>query len=304
MTWLVILLVLAGLYAAPFLLERRKPDMDENVRASSTGDFAMLSDGHTHYNWHGPKDGPVLVCIHGLTTSSYVWDKLLPGLTEAGFRVLTYDLYGRGLSDRPKGTQARSFFIRQLRDLLDHLKVEQNITLFGYSMGGSIATIFAAEEPDRIARVALLAPAGLVYTPSRFSEVMRRLPRLGDWLMLTLGAYSLRKQVLLADTDPEFSDRQVAELNWRGYLPAVLSSQRNLLAETLEEEHRNLGKFGLPVLAIWGEADTVIPLVALGKLTEWNRNARQASIPTAGHALGVTHPDEVIEALAELLVAD
>jgi len=106
-------LILLGVVAiTPFVIERRKPDMDDSIRDLAPNEFAKLSDGHTHYQWHGDPDGPVLVCVHGLTTPSFVWEALLPGLTEAGYRVLTYDLYGRGMSDRPKGAQTRSFFMR------------------------------------------------------------------------------------------------------------------------------------------------------------------------------------------------
>ena len=157
----LVLLGLGLIAALPFLFERRKPDMNDEIRQRAPDQFAKLSDGYTHFQWHGPAEGPVLVCVHGLTTPSFVWDQLMPGLTEAGFRVLTYDLYGRGLSDRPKGIQTRSFFMRQLRDLLHQQGVLDGFTLMGYSMGGSIATVFASEEPQRVSQLVLLAPAGM-----------------------------------------------------------------------------------------------------------------------------------------------
>ncbi len=304
MGWLVLIL-LAAAAVAPFVAERRRPDMDDDVRALAPGRFAALSDGQTHYQWQGPADGPVLVCVHGLTTPAYVWDRLAPALAEAGFRVLTYDLFGRGYSDRPRGRQTRSFFIRQLRELLQHEGVGGPVSVIGYSMGGSIATIFAAEEPDRVDRLILLAPAGMIHAPGRLAAIARRLPVVGDWLMLTFGGAQLRGVAReLARAAPDLAgvaERQGAETAWRGYLPAVLSSQRNLLAETLEEEHRAIAASGLPVLAIWGREDKVIPITAMGRLTEWNRDVRHGVIEGAGHALGLTHATEVIEELARLL---
>jgi len=300
MMWVLLVLV-AVIVAAPFVLEHRKPDMDDAVRAGTNGNFAKLSDGHTHFKWHGPEDGPVLVCIHGLTTPSFVWAALLPGLTAAGYRVLTYDLYGRGWSDRPSGAQTRSFFIRQLRDLLDHQKITGDITVMGYSMGGSIATIFAAEEPDRVSRVILLAPAGMEHNPTRFAEFVRLAGHTGKWAMLAFGGYELRRNINNSQGPSEFSEKQITETKWRGFLPAVLSSQRNILAETLEEEHRAIQTAGLPVCAIWGESDTVIPLSSMGMLTEWNRDVRHSTVPNAGHGLGVTHAEDVLEAMASLV---
>ncbi|MEL7114623.1 MAG: alpha/beta hydrolase [Pseudomonadota bacterium] len=300
MIWVA--LAILGVMAAvwPFAVERQKPDIDDGVRRGAPGSFAALSDGRTHFQWHGPADGAPMVCVHGLTTPSFVWEPMLPGLTAAGYRVLTYDLYGRGFSDRPKGAQTRSFFMRQLRDLLDHEGVDGPFVLMGYSMGGSIVTVFASEEPDRVSDLVLLAPAGITHRPTKLMAFVQNSGRVGEWLMLLFGGRDLRKGAMRSPGPQGFAQRQVAELGWRGYLPAVLSSQRNLLAETLEDEHRDLAEMGVPTIAIWGADDTVIPISAMGDLAQWNRNARQTEIAGAGHALGVTHPDEVLAALETL----
>ena len=94
MIWFVSLLAVAA-FAAPFVIEYLRPDMDADRREGAPGQFEVLSSGITHFQWHGPADGPVLICIHGLTTPSYVWAQLLPGLTEAGFR------YGRRRVEGP-----------------------------------------------------------------------------------------------------------------------------------------------------------------------------------------------------------
>jgi hypothetical protein len=60
----------------------------------------------------------VVVLVHGFSTSSFVWRGLLPKLTEAGLRVLTYDQYGRGFSDRPDSDFDAAFYERQLLELL------------------------------------------------------------------------------------------------------------------------------------------------------------------------------------------
>ncbi len=297
----LILLTLAG--ALPFVSERRKPDMDDGIRSRASGQFAMLSDGMTHYQWHGPKGRPVLVCIHGLTTPSQVFRPLIPGLVDMGFHVLTYDLYGRGYSDRPRGAQTRHFFIRQLRDLLKYQGVEGDVTLLGYSMGGSIATVFAYEEPERLRRLILLAPAGLLHAPGPLAEIARKVPGFGDWLMLSLGGWSLRRaaagSLAHGSAVRSLTQGQPDETRLRGYLPAVLSSQRNMLAEVLEEEHGALAKLRLPVHAIWGERDTVIPIQALARLADCNRSARQTVVAGAGHEIAVTHARQVLDAIAE-----
>ena len=73
------------------------------VRTGLPGNFIQLSDGVVHYELAGPEDAPVVVLVHGFSVPFFIWDPTFEGLSEAGFRVLRYDLYGRGFSDRPHG---------------------------------------------------------------------------------------------------------------------------------------------------------------------------------------------------------
>ena len=81
----------------------------------------------------------------------------------------------------------------------------------------------------------------------------------------------------------------------------MLSSQRGMLAETLEEEHRAVSRNDIPVLAIWGREDNVIPIQALGTMAQWNRVARQDVIDGAGHALPFTHAQQASAFITEVL---
>lgn len=298
----IILLIIALVAFLPFLDERRRQKMGATARASAEGEFAQLSQGVTHYRWTGPLRGPVAVCVHGLTTPAAVWDGVAEGLAAQGFRVLTYDLYGRGFSDRPKGRQTGAFFMRQLDDLLNDQGVGQDITLLGYSMGGSIATAFAAQNPDRIRQLVLLAPAGVETDAGLLAVIIRRVPALGDWLM---HAIFPRMHVRATETEralptsvPGLIEIQQKELSYKGFVPAVLSSMRGILSERQEEEHRSLHRESVPVLAIWGREDALIPVSAAGRLAEWSRHAQQEVVEGAGHGLPYTHSAEVLAAIS------
>lgn len=299
MTWLTVaVLILAVLLAAyPFVREARRKVMTDTARRAAPGRLARLSRGVTHYRWHGPARGPVAVCVHGLTTPSYVFDGLVEGLAALGYRVLTYDLYGRGWSDRPAGDQDAIFFLEQLEELLADQRVGDDLTLVGYSMGGSIATCFAAAHPDRLRQLVLLAPAGVGNTGDRLAGFVRKTPILGDWLMhMTFPARHRRgteAERALPSAVPDIVDRQQAELDWRGFVPAVLASLRGILGRTLESEHRRIHTAGVPVLAVWARKDDVIPVAHMGRLAEWSRAARQEVIEEAGHGLTYTHAEEV-----------
>lgn len=303
---MTVLLVLALIVLAlPLIAEARRKPMDDTARSGAPGEFATLSRGVTHYQWFGPARGPVAVCVHGLTTPSFVWRGLARGLAGFGFRVLVYDLYGRGFSDRVPGCQDKVFFMRQLDDLLQDQQIEGDITLLGYSMGGAIATVFAAAQPDRIRHLVLLAPAGMGVVASRLSRFIARAPLIGDWLMLALFARQHIKftqaERNLPGSVENIVDLQQSELRFKGFIPAVLASMRGILSTPLREEHKTIHQAGIPVLAIWGREDAVTPLSAMGTLAEWSRQARQDVIDEAGHGLVYTHTDKVLASMSDAL---
>lgn len=82
-------------------------------------------------------------------------------LAAAGYRVLLYDLYGRGYSDAPKGVAYDpQLYVMQLALLLQHLQ-RKSVHVFGFSMGGAIAASFVAAFPELVERdVVLVASAG------------------------------------------------------------------------------------------------------------------------------------------------
>ena len=302
LTFLGITAVVAG---APLAFEVLRHPMTGEVQAKAPGDFAQLSMGRTHFRWSGKESDPVAVCIHGLTTPSYVFAGTELTLAALGFRVLTYDLYGRGYSDRAPGKQSLDFFLRQLRELLDSQSIERPITVVGYSMGGAIATAFAAEEGTGIQSLILMAPSGLLPTYDMPLSRLWTIPVLGDWLTLVAGGWALRRELAVQIEDPtivpDLLDRQAAETRMRGYLPAILSSRRNTLPKTLTDDHAAIRDYGTPVLAIWGEDDPVIPIRAMAQLSELNPKAHHFEIKGAGHAFPQTHPAKVTEALRTFL---
>ncbi|MEO3413186.1 alpha/beta hydrolase [Roseovarius sp. CAU 1744] len=305
MSWLLLALVAAAI-AAPYLAERGRPRMGDHLRQQAPGQFVTLSRGVTHYQWRGPDDAPVAVCVHGLTTPSFVWGPIAEGLVAMGFRVLTYDLYGRGYSDRPRGDQDAAFFVAQLEELLENQQVDGEFTLMGYSMGGAISAAYAAKHPGRLHQLVLLAPAGLGHDLGPIARLVANRKWLGGWLMMAWYGRSYA-QALEAERDlrsaiPGIVDRQKSELGYRGFRGAVLASMRGILDTEQEADHRQIAAAGTPVLAIWGRDDEVIPIAGKQKLTGWNPDAVNGVVEDAGHALAYTHPGEVIALLRKTLI--
>ena len=299
--------VLVGLLAVaawPFYVERRRPAIGPRERGRAPGEFVELSQGTTHYRWVGPARGPVAVVVHGLATPMIAMDAVAEGLGALGYRVLMYDLYGRGLSDHARGRQDRKFFLQQLSDLLAYHRLQEDVTIVGYSMGGAIATAFANENPHTIKRVILFASSGIAMKESRFARFCRRTPLLGDWWHGMFIYNRVLKAIPSKGATREIDmvlRGQRRELDRRGYLPSLLSSRRGILSEVQEAEHRQLGRKGIPVIAIWARNDPVIPLQACGLLADWNRNARQEMVDDADHALPYSHGEQLTKALRNAL---
>lgn len=291
---------------APFLGEDSRPKVSER-REDHPGEVITLSQGRTCFRWRGDEDDPVAVLVHGLTTPSYVWDGVAERLVEMGYRVLTYDLLGRGCSDRPEGVQDAAFFVTQLTDLLKAQEVAEPVTLFGYSMGGAIATAFAAANPGWIEKLVLVAPAGMGGYPTGLTRAMRDGGWTGKWLFYLLHPRLHRgsARAALAQGVPEAqARRQASEATWRGFTPAVLAALRGILRDPMELEHRQIAKEGVPLLAVWAVEDRVIPLEGMGELSRWNRAAVHAQVEGAGHWLPLSHPDALVRAFRTWLWED
>ncbi|MCF8469920.1 MAG: alpha/beta fold hydrolase, partial [Parvibaculum sp.] len=120
----------AGRARLPLDAEARTALLSEGLAHN----FIDLADGTVHYRLEGPDAAPTIVLIHGFSVPSFVWNDHIAPLTQAGYRVLAYDTYGRGYSDRPNTTYDAELMDRQLAELLAALKIDRRIDLVGYSM--------------------------------------------------------------------------------------------------------------------------------------------------------------------------
>jgi len=126
------------------------------------GNYVQLPYGRTRYWLLGPEDGIRVVLIHGISTPSITWKFIAPYLAERGFRVLLYDLYGKGYSEAPKTVYNANLFITQLALLLQYVRWD-NTHVVGFSMGGGVAAAFAAMFPHLLTgKVILMASAGMM----------------------------------------------------------------------------------------------------------------------------------------------
>ncbi|MES0864731.1 alpha/beta hydrolase [Ruegeria sp. SCPT10] len=270
------------------------------------GRFLDLEHGQTYYeldNKEEDKGKPLLICIHGWSTASYVWTALKPELRKKGYRILSYDLYGRGYSGRKDVKHTTELFTHQLTQLLEKLKLnDQKLNIIGYSMGGAIAARFVSERLGNVERLLLIAPAGMAVQKPFPRFVARNTASVSDPIISEYLPCLLWQQFRRAardfpnDENVQFVlQKQLAEMEYRGYIPALLSSLKGVLASKMRAEHKAIAASNVKVLAIFADQDSTIPHPdAQRRFDRWNRNRMSRVIKGAGHAVTYTHAQEIM----------
>lgn len=260
--------------------------LDDSAREELGDSFARLSQGYTHYQIRGAGDGRPVVLVHGFSAPYFIWDPTFACLTDAGFRVLRYDLFGRGFSDRPHLPNEPGLFVQQLGDLLDLLSI-QAADVFGLSMGGSIAAAFAVERPERVRSLVLIDPVGPEPVPLRRIYRVLLLPGLGELAFSFVGSGRMAGGVAADIFGPapadEFQERYRQQLRFRGFKRSLLSSLRNGMIDGFPEMYKQLGQGRKPVLVIWGRDDPAVPLQQSKPLLDLVPQAEFHVVDNCGH---------------------
>lgn len=273
----------------PPLTDAIRDDAKQHGLAHS---FVMLSEGKVHFRREGPRNAPTILLIHGFHTPSFVWNDYFLPLTEAGYQVISFDNYGRGLSDRPEGDYTLTRTRTLIEELLDHLGVTRPLHLVGYSMGGVTAADFAVTHPEKARSLTLIAPAGTGTQPLTVSALTWS--PLGDILMTEIGprlSAARMEQAALASTDPDrFRDHWQASAGLDGSGRALLSTLCHYPLWGSEELYRRLEAGKLPVQVIWGEQDSTVPFSEAARLIAALPSAQLHTYKSIGHEITYSHP--------------
>jgi pimeloyl-ACP methyl ester carboxylesterase len=295
----IVVLTVAGVsYYARFNLLA----LDDQARKRAPGQFVKLSDGQVHYQWHGPENGDVTVLVHGFSTPSFVWRGLLAPLTSTGLRVLTYDNYGRGWSDRPALDNDAALFDRQLVELLDSLGVTAPFNLLGYSMGGAIAVNYLALRPGAAKRLALIAPAGFPDPGGTMAKLLNlvNLPVIVDWLMAGAG---MSRRVNRRTAILDMVERYIEQIAYKGYLRSLISTVRHFPLYGMQAQFEQVGRQSLPVSVIWGDLDAIVPYANAAKVKRAIPQLQLTTIKGGRHAIPYTEAELVAAVLAPFFTA-
>jgi len=247
--------------AAYLISDDEKSTLDNEIRSALPGQFVALSNGVVHYELAGPEDAPTVVLVHGFSVPYYVWDPTFDALVEAGFRVLRYDLYGRGYSDRPEVEYTLDLFTGQLEKLLSALGIDQPVALVGLSFGGPIVARFSNGHPDQVRSLALIDPQ--VVPVSAGELFLLNVPLVGEYLTAVYLVPSMLPESQVNDfyrpeRFPGWEEKYRVQMGYKGFRRAILSTIRHTVEVDAIAEYEALGQHGTPVLLIWGREDQTI----------------------------------------------
>jgi pimeloyl-ACP methyl ester carboxylesterase len=291
---LVALVALAGVYIFYTVVQEPRV-MDETARKETSGKFIQLSKGITRYQLEGPDTAQTVILLHGgSVVGYYVWERNYQALVDAGFRVLRYDMYGRGYSDRLNETQSLDLLVSQLNELTDSLKLSTPFDIVGVSMGGTVATGFADRYPEKTGKITLISPIAI--NPMRKKWFIEN-PVLGDYL-ISVYWYPRCVQKQMKDFYDgkklvEFESRLTHLSQFKGLKTDTRSAWLNILTEDLSLAVERLGQRNKEVLLIWGIQDPVVPMAASEKYKRLLPSVKLVGIDQAGHLSNYEKPDEV-----------
>ena len=245
--------------------------------AQTDTETVLFRDHNTHVVDRGT--GPVVVLVHGLGADLSKWHANIDELAQT-HRVLALDLLGFGLSDKPNVDYRMQVYVDQVRELLDSRGIDQ-ATLVGNSMGGLVSLQFAAQHPERVKSLVLVAPAFVFGLPKGLTA--EQLASGADPQTLASMKAYLGRIYHEPVTDEETLARELSRKRTIADSGTIKQIARSLASRTDVFSDSNLRKIIAKTLVIHGTSDDVVPVDQSHHLVELLPNATLVELEETGH---------------------
>lgn len=255
------------------------------VGLGDTGDMGLLDifrpRGPVLHVAGDEGSGPVAILIHGIASSSVTFENLVPLLVDR-HRVITIDLLGFGESPAPEDSAYDLHeHVQAVARTISSLKLRDRFVLVGHSMGGLIASRYAATNPKRVRKLVLVSPPVYV-SPAAIGD-----PRERATMDLYLKAYeylrnnkrfTMRNAAVLAKISPIRNVLGVSESNWT---PFVRSLENLIESQTTISD---LASVKAPIEVIYGTLDPFLTPVGL-RIVEQLRHVTVHKVEANDHII-------------------
>jgi pimeloyl-ACP methyl ester carboxylesterase len=255
----------------------------------------------------GPKDGPLILLLHGFPEFHGTWWRQMPALAAAGFRAVAPDLRGYGGSDKPRSIQDYrvELIAGDVAHLIEALGRER-ADVIGHDWGGNVAWHFAMWHPQRLRRLAILnmPHQGRFRAALRTLRQLRKswyvffyqLPLLPERAMTDAKLRALfRHTPARKDAYPEEQiERTLEAVRWR-------SGPIHYYRAVAQHRTPRWTRIDAPTLVMWGDRDRWLGSELAEPDSRWVANARVEHVPEATHWIQADAPERVNELLLRFL---
>ncbi|MGA7293440.1 MAG: alpha/beta hydrolase [Terriglobales bacterium] len=259
-----------------------------------------------YYEDHGA--GKPIVLIHGYPLTGSSWEKQLPVLLDAGYRVITYDRRGFGKSSQPATGYNYDTFAEDLHKLVKHVGLH-DFALAGFSMGGGEVARYIGKYGSKGVSKAIIisgVPPYLLKTPDNPEGV-------------DASVFDGIQKAIVADRYAFFTDffknfynadlllgkrvsEQAIQASWNVAAGASPTASLACVPTWHEDFRQDLAKIDVPTLVVQGDADRILPIAASGLRTaKLIKGARSLVIKDGPHCITWTHAEEVNAELISFL---
>ena len=268
----------------------------------------IAPDG-THYQLLGPLDSRhIVLCVHGIGSFHSVFDDLADQLAASDFKVVQYDLLGRGFSSNHSTEKfdAEAHLDQMRRLVVETLAIVTPIHIVAHSMGGALTALYAAKYPKDVLSVTLLAPAGLM-NPGPL-PLIRNVSCMAAITRSILSQPAQQKKAWRNDfynhqgrylESEEATVRRMQRMydNNPGAFNAFWQSVLQFPLYGLDQEVKQMAENeNLSVFVLWGKNDVAVPLEP--SFSRWTAalNAGKCTLTTkqldnAGHGFLLEYPE-------------
>jgi non-heme chloroperoxidase len=259
-----------------------------------------------YYEDHG--SGRAVVLIHGYPLSGASWERQVPALLDAGYRVITYDRRGFGQSSKPTLGYNYDTFAEDLHKLITRLDL-RDFALVGFSMGGGeVARYLGKYGSKGVSNAVIISgvPPYLLKTPDNPEGVDAEVFA-GIEKAVVVDRYAFFTEFFknFYNTDRFLGKRvseQAVQASWNVAATASAAASRACVATWHEDFREDVKGIKVPTLVIQGDADRVLPLTATGlRCAKLIKGARQFIVKDGPHGIPWTHADEVNRELLRFL---
>lgn len=261
-----------------------------------------------YYEDHG--SGKPVVLIHGWTLSGRSWEKQIPALVEAGYRVIAYDRRGFGWSSQPWEGYEYDTLAADLRKLIEHLDL-RDATLVGFSMGGGeVARYISTYGTGRVSKAVLAAAVPPYFyksldnpdgglddaTIQQFQNGVKG-DRIAFLEGFTRNFFSAGGKLLVSEAQRNYALDIAAFASPKGTLDC-------LAAFAYTDFRSDLQQMRLPTLIIHGDSDAIVPFEVSGKRAHEMIEGSQLELIQGGpHGINTTHTEQFNRALLGFLAS-